>query len=206
MAPSQYYSARFREHFANFWRSLAEQGSVSRARRSATGQRENQHTIEYFSVVDLLQNPRKGFPDHLQAIPTEFHIDFMAATCYTILIDQVMYTHFKQAYPAFRQLTMYPKMDRSVGPARTFMMANPFEVFADDILRSRSIEQASAVAIFKTWAAFIAADLSAFFEQHPKLEVTWPSVRTAMLSDPSCTWGPFGACFQDALLLQQSAA
>ena len=206
MAPSDYYSAHFREHFAIFWQSLAEQGSVSRARRSAAGPRPNQHTIEYFSVVDLFRSPETGFPDHLQTIPAKAQLNFLAATCYTVLIDQVMYTHFKGAYPQFRRLTMYPKMDRTVGPARTFMMANPFEVFEEDILRSRSISVESAVETFRLWSAFIAADLSVFFEQHSDLNVTWPAVHTSMLTDPSCTWGLFGDCLRDALLSQRSAA
>jgi hypothetical protein len=206
MPPSEYYVAHFREHFASFWRSLAVQGSVSRARRNAYGPRPNQQTIEYFSVVDLLRDPQRDFPDHLQGISAEFHLDFMAATCYTILIDQVMYPHFKAAYPAFRAMTMYPKMDRTVGPARTFMMANPFEVFAEDILRSRSIELTTAVAKFTDWSTFIAKDLSLFLNQNSQLSVSWPDLCNSMLNVPSCSWGAFGAQLHDALLLQRSAA
>lgn len=205
MAPSEYYSTHFRGHFSLFWRSLAEHGSVSRARRTGTGPREDQHTIEHFSVVDFLRSPRRGFPDHLQAIPLDYHLNFMSATCYRILIDQVMYTYFKDCYPAFRSLTMYPKMDRTVGPARTFMMANPFEIFAEDILRSRSIEPTSAVETFKDWCGFIVQDLPAFLERHSQLQVTWSKARAFMLEDPSCTWGAFGSHLRDALLLQQSA-
>ena len=93
---------------------------------------------------------------------------------------------------------MYPKMDRTVGPARTFMMANPFEVFAEDILRSRSIELAVALSAFRDWSVFIASDLASFFKAHPELNVEWSGLSEALLGDPSCTWGPFGQCLEHA--------
>ena len=35
---------------------------------------------------------------------------FASALLLTVLVDQVCFTHFKEVYPQFRALTMYPKL------------------------------------------------------------------------------------------------
>ena len=125
MSPTTYYYGPFREHFAAFWKSLDTQGSVSRVRNRVTLSRFAEQAGEHFSVVDLVAQPDRGLQDHLKDVPVPEQLDFLCAVLYTVLIDQVMYTHRRADYLAFRAQTLYPKMDRTVGYSRTLMMANP---------------------------------------------------------------------------------
>ena len=192
MSPSTYYYGPFREHFAAFWKSLNTQGSVSRVRNRVTLSRFAEQAGEHFSVVDLVAQPSRGLQDHLNDVPVPEQLDFLCAVFYTVLIDQVMYTHRRVDYPAFRALTQYPKMDRTVGYSRTLMMANPYELFEEDVLRSRSFTQGEIDERFSSWAKFIVEDLRCFFASQAIGSSTWDEVREAMLHDPSCTWGSLG--------------
>lgn len=79
------------------------------------------------------------------------------------------------------------------------MMADPFEIFEEDVVHSRGIRHEEIQQRFNAWAAFIVHDLRSFFEQHPIGTTTWTEVRDAMRGDPSCTWSSFGMVFADAL-------
>lgn len=199
MRPSQYYYGQFRKHFAAFWRSLDAHGSVSRVRQCAHPTRFSEQGAEHFSVVDLVVRPGQGFKDHLAEVPHSDQSDFLCALFYTVLIDQVMYAHRQSDYSVFRALTRYPKMDRTVGYARTLTMANPYELFEDDVVFSRGIQRDDLFARFPVWAEFIVEDLSSFFEQHNVGTSDWPQIREAILCDPSCTWGPLGMLLTQAL-------
>jgi len=110
-----------------------------------------------------------------------------------------MYTHRRVDYAAFRVLTQYPKMDRTVGWVRTMMMANPYEIFGFDLLASRGLHQEDVRQRFAHWARFMIVDLRHFFLEHGPGTTTWPNVRNAMLSDHDCTWDPYGAILQQYL-------
>jgi hypothetical protein len=192
MSPSEYYYEHFREDMASFWRSLDEHGSVSRVRQRLTPSRFAHQAAEHFSVVDLVARPNHALPDHLASVPHERRIDFLCALLYTILIDQVIYSHHHADYSAFRALTMYPKMDRTVGFSRTLMMANSFELLEDDVLFSRGLNRELVEKRFAVWASFISFDLYAFFSSHKIGAINWPAVRRSILADPSVTWGRSG--------------
>ena len=102
-------------------------------------------------------------------------------------------------------MTQYPKMDRTVGYSRTLMMANPYEIFENDILTSRGLRHEEVTERFSVWAEFIASDLCAFFTQHQVGTTTWPDVKAAMLQDPSATWGIAGATLANALASDHNA-
>lgn len=105
-----------------------------------------------------------------------------------------MYSHRKSDYAAFQALTQYPKADRTIGFARTLMMANPYELFSNEILQSHGIEHTEINRQFAVWASFIVQDLKSFFETHTVGDSTWDVVKAAMLSDASCfAGGPLGA-------------
>lgn len=205
MEPSAYYYGPFRDHLALFWRSLNERGSVSRVRLRLTPSRFAAQSATHFSVVDLVARPYQGLPDHLVSVPPKMHLDFLCALLYTILIDQVMYSHRHGDYPEFQAMTKYPKMDRTVGYSRTLMMANPYEIFQNDILTSRGLRHEEVTERFGIWAQFIARDLRAFFTQHQVGTTTWPGVQAAMLQDPGATWGIAGATLANALASDQNA-
>jgi len=46
---------------------------------------------------------------HLEVISPENRSHFAVALFFTVLVDEVFYTHYKDEYHAFRSLTMYPK-------------------------------------------------------------------------------------------------
>ena len=205
MEPSAYYYGSFREHLAVFWQSLEERGSVSRVRMRLTPSRFAAQSATHFSVVDLVAHPTRKLPDHLVNVPVEVHVDFLCALVYTILIDQVMYAHRQMDYPEFHSITQYPKMDRTVGFSRTLMMANPYELFGEEVLSSRNLQRREVDAIFAKWAPFIVEDLCRFFALHKVGTTTWPEVKRAMLHDPSVTWGTSGAALAKALTEDPSA-
>jgi hypothetical protein len=154
---------------------------------------------EHFSVVDLVARPNRALPDHLASVPHKRHLEFLIGLLYTILLDQVVYSHFPVDYPDFRALTMYPKMDRTIGFSRTLMMANPFELLEDDVLSSRGMSRADVEARFAVWAAFISLDLRTFFSTQQIGSINWPAVKDSMLADPSVTWGRAGQILATAL-------
>lgn len=186
MTPSEYYYGPFRDHFCQFWDSLESNGSVSRVRAKYNPSRFAKQSDLHFSTFDLVANPANGFRDHFAGIPTSNHIDFLCALFYLILIDQVMYSHRKSDYAAFKTLTQYPKADRTVGFARTLMMANPYELFANEILQSHGIERTDINRQFAVWASFIVQDLKSFFATNTIGDSTWDVVKAAMLSDACC--------------------
>jgi hypothetical protein len=204
MTPSEYYCGHFREDFDSFWRSLDEHGSVSRIRQRLTPSRFAQQAAEHFSVVDLVARPSRALPDHLALVPHERRVEFLFALLYMILVDQVVYSHFHADYPDFRALTMYPKMDRTVGFSRTLMMANPFELLEDDVLSSRGMNRADVEVRFAVWAIFISSDLRDFFSIQQIGAINWPAVRGAMLADPSVTWGGAGQALATALIADKN--
>lgn len=199
MDPSSYYYGPFREHFASFWRSLETLGSVSRVRQHLTPLRVSEQANQHFSVADLVARPSRGLPDHLSQVPVSDQIDFLCALVYTILIDQVMYSHRPNDYAKFRSLTSYPKMDRTIGFARTMTMANPYELLDDEIIESRGIKKSDAICQFAAWSVFIAHDLRRFLTENSVGSTTWPQVRQAMLSDQSVIRGSAGADLARAL-------
>ncbi|MBU4004607.1 MAG: hypothetical protein KKD41_08115 [Gammaproteobacteria bacterium] len=154
----------------------------------------------YFSVGDLISAPGEGLPDHLTHVPREQQSDFLCALCYVILIDQVMYSHFRPDYAAFQAMTRYPKMDRSIGWARTMMMANPYEAFGPNVLASRSINHVTTLERFELWASFVVRDLAEFFSTNQLGAATWGNVREAMLHDFDCIAGEFGGVIGYQLL------
>lgn len=204
MTPSQYYYHHFRKDLASFWQSLDNCGSVSRVRQRLPSHIASQ-AAAHFSVVDLVARPNRGLPDHLANVPREHHVDFLCALLYTILIDQVMYSHHAADYPAFQALTGYPKMDRTVGFSRTLMMANPFELIEEDVLSSRDLDRTVVATRFDTWVSFIASDLKGFVTQHWIGNTEWQAVRQSMLADPSVTWRGPGRALAAALTDEESA-
>jgi len=154
----------------------------------------------YFSVGDLIAAPSEGFPDHLRHVPHEMQVNFLCALSFVVLTDQVIYTYFKSEYAVFEVLTQYPKMDRSVGWARTMTMANPYEALAPDVLASRLISPAEALEIFAQWAPFIVSELALFFSNHQIGVVTWNNVRQVMLHDSDCIYGKLGDSLRQKLL------
>lgn len=200
MTPKEYYYTNFQNDFSRFWTSLQRRGSLSRRRGSLL--RMGVDTLapqseEYFSAWDFCIERRI---DHLKDISNKNY--FMFSVAYTILIDQVMYTYFKEAYPKFRELTMYPKMDGSAGWAGSIDHSNPFSIFNDDLIRTRNIDFAVVQEEFDAYANFILEDLEVFFGQYGEQigNITWDAVKTVMKSDRDIYYYPTGRILYQKLL------
>jgi hypothetical protein len=210
MDPAEYYYNKFRDHFSIFWFSLDTKGSCSRLkahqrqnfwgdRRPSAIARSVNEEGDFFSFRDLITRPDQGLPNHFVDIEHEDHMDFLCALFYTILIDQVMYTHRKVDYFIFQQLTQYPKMDITFGWAGPLNMANPYDIFSENILNSRRLTPEVVCKRFESWANFIVKDLRDFFKKNKIGTTTWVIIRNVMLADYDCIRGAYGTILHKQL-------
>ena len=177
MIPREYYYDQFRENFDKFW--------------SKVPNRPNYVTGEpLFKFAGLVKGD--DF-DALSDIKQENLVYFLSALGCTILIDQVMYTHFKYDYEEFQGMTLYPKM--WVG----WMNANPWMVFHQNVRLPRGLNKREIDEKFTEFASFFLEDLKEFFDGHKFRNADWESVKTAMLSDGDVVAGEIGSIFRIAL-------
>ena len=87
MTPKEYYYNRFRNHFQEFWDKIPH----GEAFRWASLHKSNESKA-------LSHIPEGDLPY------------FLSSLACTVLIDQVIYTHFLIDYPGFNEMTKYPKM------------------------------------------------------------------------------------------------
>lgn len=106
--------------------------------------------------------------EELSHIPHENLGLFHCALACTVLIDQVMYSHFKVDYPRFREMTRYPKIE--VGG--TNFNLHPWYIIGDE----HRIE-------FKQFLEFFFRDLEEFFTQSEFEFATWNAVKSSILAD-----------------------
>ena len=199
MTPKQYYYTHFQTDFARFFISLNRKGSLSRRRGSLLRIGVNTmapQSDEYFSVYDFCIERRIY---HLKEISNKFY--FMFSIAYTILIDQLMYTHFKECYPKFRELTLYPKMDGSAGWAGSISHANPFTIFNDDLMRTRNLDFRILEEEFESYVTFILEDLETFFNEYGEQigNIHWAEVKTVMQKDRDIGCTPIGIILYNEL-------
>lgn len=155
--PKEYYYKRFREQFAEF------------VRKSKAHEHPGEGT--YVSIQDLSR-------ENLSHIPKEDYMLFHCALACTILVDQVMYTHFRNDYQKFQQMTLYPKIEYGI----TNINVNPWSVTHSGI----------GLTTLERFLAFFVADLKDFFSKNKFEEATWGTVRAAMLSDQDVVGGSRG--------------
>ncbi len=199
MTPKEYYYTHFQTDFARFFSSLHRKGSLSRRRGSLLRIGVNTmapQSDEYFSVYDFCIERRI---DHLKEVSNKTY--FMFSIAYTILIDQLMYTHFKESYPKFRELTLYPKMDGSAGWAGSISHANPFTIINDDLMRSRKLDFKILEEEFVNYATFILEDLETFFNEYGEQigNINWAQVKTVMQKDRDIGCTPIGIILYNEL-------
>lgn len=126
-------------------------------------------------------------PEKISFESNEHRHHFFTALMFTFLIDQVMYTHFREDYDDFKKMTQYPKLEFG---ATTGINLNPW--YASQLT---SINEGS----FKRFAEFFIQDLKEFFAEHKFTRATWDSVRAAMLSDADVKEKIWGEIFVDML-------
>jgi len=196
MEPSEYYYNRFKDDFRIFWKSLDINGSCSRIRAHIRQEfwGDDVHSTvgtfydnkaDYFSCGDFINKPSNTLPDHLADIPEEDWPDFLIAMFYMILFDQAMYTHCKEDYVSFQKLTGHPKMDGTIGWYRSLMMANPYEIFSDEVLRTRELNIENLIPKFTKWAEFIVINIRKYFECNHFDTYDWKCIRRLVNKIPA---------------------
>lgn len=165
MDPKEYYYNRFRSQFNEF---------VKKSRIH-----EHQGEGFYLSIRELNK-------ENLSHIPHEDYTLFHCALACTILIDQVMYTHFKIDYPNFQKMTLYPKMEYGISS----MNINPWSITHNGIGNTT----------FGKFIEYFVNDLKEFFAQNHFVDANWENVRTAMLNDKDVTFGRRGQVLKESLM------
>lgn len=89
----QYYKNDFQTDIFKFLQALPDKTKFHYSK--------SEITIQYFTLTPNY--------DFLDTISTEKQPYFFIALFWTVLIDQVVYTHFKKYYSNFQRLTLYPK-------------------------------------------------------------------------------------------------
>ena len=164
MTPKEYYYNRFRDHFTEFVKKS----------------KAHEHPGEgvYISIQDLNR-------ETLSHVPQEDYMLFHCALACTILIDQVMYTYFKEDYPKFQQMTLYPKIEHGI----TNINANSWAITHSGI----------GLTTLERFIQFFISDLKEFFAQNEFKRATWEAVKSAMLADKNVVSGPRGEIFKKVL-------
>ena len=164
MNPKEYYYNRFRRQFEEWVK------------------KSQVHDHPHEGVYIPIQNLR---PENLAHIPKEEYMLFHCALACTVLIDQVMYAHFKIDYPAFQQITQYPKIEAGI----TGINVNPWLITHSGI----------GLTTLERFIEFFVADLKEFFTKNQFEQATWDAVKLAMLSDKDVISGSRGEIFKKAL-------
>ncbi len=129
-----------------------------------------------------IQNLNKG---NLSHIPQEDYMLFHCVLACTVLIDQVMYAHFKEDYSKFRQMTRYPKIEAGI----TGINVNPWLITNSGI----------GLTTLERFIEFFVIDIKEFFTQNKFEQATWGTVKSAMLADKDVISGPRGEIFKRVL-------
>ena len=184
MEPKDYYYNQFRTDFESFWQKVHHRPNY------VTGE-------PLFKFAGLVKgdnpDPVHHQIDSLKDISQENLAFFLSALGCSILIDQVMYTHFKEDYSTFQKKTLYPKM--WVG----WTNANPWMVFHQNVRLPRGLHKGEAIEKFSEFADFFVQDLKGFFETQKFSSANWTKVKEVMLNDKDVCDGDFGKIFCDKL-------
>lgn len=164
MDPKEYYYNRFRPQFEE------------RVRKAQA----HEHPGEgiYIPIQDL----RKEYLSH---IPREDYMLFYCALACTVLIDQVMYTYFKQDYSEFQRMTLYPKIEYGI----TNINVKPWDITHSGI----------GLTTLERFLEFFVQDLQEFFTKNKFQYATWEAVKLVMLGDHDVIGGVRGEIFKKIL-------
>jgi len=92
-----YYKTKFKKDLNRFFETIPDQSKFH----------EDPQNKEEFSIQ--FERLARDF-DYLNFLSKDEKINFGVALFFTVLIDMVCYTHFKEHYNKFRKLTRYPKL------------------------------------------------------------------------------------------------
>lgn len=92
----KYYTSKFRKDINQFFSTIPDKSKFH----------EDLNNKSTFSIQYERLTPQLNHLDFLDKEEKEY---FGVALFYTVLVDMVCFSHFKQYYERFKKLTMYPK-------------------------------------------------------------------------------------------------
>ena len=142
----------------------------------------------HFHIIELFFDKNKK-TDTLGHIPKERLSYFLSALAGTILIDQVMFTYFKEDYEIFKKMTLYPKITWSIGWCSNI---KPWQLFEHRIVLARGLGNPEKNKLFSEFMQFFANDLIEFFSENKFEKANWNLVKKAMLNDSDIVSAKYG--------------
>ncbi len=91
-----YYLTKFRQDINQFFSTIPDQSKFHE-----DNQNKQTLSIQYERLT-------REF-DHMNFLSADDKVNFGVALFFTVLVDEVCYTHFHSNYETFRRLTLYPK-------------------------------------------------------------------------------------------------
>ena len=140
------------------------------------------HILEFF----ISQKIRRDVLGHIRKENLGY---FLSALAGTILIDQVMFTYFKEDYEKFRGMTLYPKITWSIGWCAN---VKPWQLFEHRIALVRELRNPEKINQFSEFMKFFIEDLKEFFEKNQFQKASWGSVKNTMLNDNDIVSAKYG--------------
>lgn len=161
----KYFIKRFPKQYKKFWKTVPRG--------------------EAFRFAGLIKTNEY---DYLSHIPEEDIYLFMCSLSCVILVDQVMYTHFREGHEKYKKEKHAPRM--TVG----WMDASPWLVFHDNVIQSRALSRKELVSVFNDFSRF-------FIEYAPSYirHVNEFQLCSAMLKDKDVTGGLYGSIYKKNL-------
>jgi hypothetical protein len=131
----------------------------------------------YLSTRDLTAEAFSHVP------PSErgFFCIFLALT---VALDELMYTHFRKDYEAFKSVARYPKVELGI----TGIHLNPWSIL-------RLSPPSATVGTFRDCCSFFLRECRDFFQKQHYAEASWEHVLNTMETDPDLQRGLQGKVF-----------
>lgn len=195
--PSGYFPRRFVNDFDTFWRALEKHGSASPGRV----QGEDSFSAEDFAV-------REDGTDILQDIHKARRIPFMYGMMFSVLMDQLLYTHFRSQYGGWNLslflqgprsgLRAHPKMHFEEKDATYHAMERPWLIFSQENLRTRDWKQSDIVTGFRPYADAMVGQWGRAIDRGALPGLDWGMFVRALSHDPHVALSPFGRAVVEA--------
>ncbi|MDP2704439.1 MAG: hypothetical protein Q8P01_04460 [bacterium] len=139
-----------------------------------------------FMIVELFKSSKQDPLEHISKANLGY---FLSALAGTILMDQVMFTHFKEDYEKFRTITLYPKITWSPGWCAN---VKPWQLFEHRIALTRGLQNPEKINHFLEFMKFFVEDLREFFGKNQFQKAGWESAKSAMLNDNDIVSNKYG--------------
>ena len=152
---NKYYNGQFRQDIQNFFSKVPE-------RSKHTFDDRNIFTVQYQTLT-------KDF-DYLNFLDIEMKAYFGTALYFTVLVDQVCFSHYQSIYGQFESLTRYPKFvgnspstDRTNFPPRDIFGAFNYSRDKEKMFESENVEFYKA---FNEAKPIMKSETIDFFKNH----------------------------------------